>query len=85
MNGDYTIIPSNRIEDNLNELASIMIYFRINKYNFKINVTNELGLSDVIFSQIFRRFKIYGSNRNMKFPDVNVNVNELYAIFFSNV
>ena len=73
MNGDYTIIPSNRIEDTLNELASIMINFRINKHNFKINVTNELGLSDVIFSQIFSRFKIYGSNRNMKFPDVNVN------------
>jgi hypothetical protein len=82
MNGDYTIIPrSNRIEDTLNELASIMINFRINKHNFKINVTNELGLSDVIFSQIFSRFEIYGSNRNMKFPDVN----ELYAIFFSNV
>lgn len=62
-----------------------MINFRINKRNFKINVTNELGLSDVIFSQIFSRFKIYGSNRNMKFPDVNVNENELYAIFFSNV
>jgi hypothetical protein len=46
-------------------------------------VTNELGLSDVIFSQIFRRFKICGSNRNMKFP--HVNVNEFYAIFFSNV
>jgi hypothetical protein len=84
MNRDYTIIPrSNRIEDTLNELASIMINFRINKHNFKINVTNELGLSDVIFSQIFSRFEIYGSNRNMKFPDVNVN--ELYAIFFSNV
>ena len=85
MNGDYTIIPSNRIEDTLNELATIMINFRINKHNFKINVTNELGLSDVIFSQIFSRFKICGSSRNMKFPDVNVNVNELYAIFFSNV
>ena len=83
MNGDYTIIPSNRIEDNLNELASIMIYFRINKYNFKMNVTNELGLSDVIFSQIFSRFKIYGSNRKKKFPEDNVN--GLYAIFFSNV
>jgi len=84
MNGDYTIIPrSNRIEDTLNELASIMINFRINKHNFKINVTNELGLSDVIFSQIFSRFKISGSNRNMKFPDDYGN--ELYAIFFSNV
>jgi hypothetical protein len=84
MNGDYTIISrSNRIEDTLNELASIMINFRINKHNFKINVTNEIGLSDVIFSQIFSRFEIYGSNRNMKFPDVIVN--ELYAIFFSNV
>ena len=69
MNGDYTIIPrSNRIEDTLNELASIMINFRINKHNFKI------------FSQIFSRFKIYGSNRNMKFPDDYVD--ELYAIFF---
>jgi hypothetical protein len=29
-----------------------MINFRINKYNFKMNVTNELGLSDVILSQI---------------------------------
>ena len=83
MNGDYTIIPSNRIEDTLNELASIMINFRTDKYNFKINVINELGLLDVVFSQIFSRFKICGSNRNMKFPDVNVN--ELYAIFFSNV
>ena len=60
-----------------------MINFRINKHNFKINVTNEIGLSDVIFSQIFSRFEIYGSNRNMKFLDDNVN--ELYAIFFSNV
>ena len=51
MNGDYTIIPrSNRIEDTLNELASIMINFRINKYNFKMNATNKLCLSDVIFS-----------------------------------
>jgi hypothetical protein len=84
MNGDYTIIPrSNRIEVTLNELASIMINFRINKHDFKINVTNELGLSGVIFSQIFSRFKIYGSNRNTKFPEDNVN--ELYAIFFSNV
>ena len=72
MNGDYTIIPSNHIEDTLNELASIMINFRINKNHFKINVTDELGLSDV--SQIFSNFKIYGDN-----------VNELYAIFFSNV
>lgn len=62
-----------------------MMNFRINKHNFKTNVTNELGLSDFIFSQIFSTFKICGSNRNMKFPDVNVNVNELYAIFFSNV
>jgi len=84
MNGGYTIIPrSNRIEDTLNELASIMINFRTDKYNFKINVINELGLSDVIFSQIFSRFKIYGSNRKKKFPEDNVN--ELYAIFFSNV
>lgn len=54
MNGGYTIIPrSNRIDDTLNELASIMINFRTDKYNFKINVINELGLSDVILSQIF--------------------------------
>ena len=84
MNGDYMIIPRrNRIQDTLNELALIMINFHINKHNLKINVTNELGLSDVIFSQIFSRFKIYGCNRNMKFLDDNVN--ELYAIFFSNV
>ncbi len=75
-----TFIPSNRIEDTLNELALMMINFRTDKYNFKINVINELDLSDVIFSQIFSRFKIYGSNRKKKFP-----VNELYAIFFSNV
>lgn len=74
---------SNRIEDTLNELASIMINFRVNKHNFKINVTNELGLSDAVFSQIISRFKIYRSNRNTKFPEDNLN--ELYAIFFSNV
>jgi hypothetical protein len=74
---------SNRIEDTLNELGSIMINFRVNKHNFKINVTNELGLSDAVFSQIISRFKIYRSNRNTKFPEDNLN--ELYAIFFSNV
>jgi hypothetical protein len=63
---------SNRIEDTLNELASITINFRVNKHNFKINVTNELGLSDAVFSQIISRFKIYGSNRNTKFPEDNV-------------
>ena len=60
-----------------------MLNFRISKHDFKINVINELGLLDVIFSQIFSRFKIYGSNRKKKFPEDNVN--ELYAIFFSNV
>ena len=57
-----------------------MINFRVNKHNFKINVTNELGLSDAIFSQIISRFKIYESSRNSKFLEDNVN--ELYAIFF---
>jgi len=53
LNGDYSIIPrSNRIEVTLNEWASIVINCRINEQNFKINVTNELGLSYVIFSQI---------------------------------
>lgn len=77
------LFPSNRIEGTLNELASIMINFRINKQNFKINVTNELGLSDAIFSHIISRFKICESNINTKFLEDNVN--ELYAIFFSNV